>query len=129
MIADQLIEKANLLSDALNAESAAITAADFDGAASLLKEKMSRLSKFEEAFSAVKPNEIADNRGIKVALEKLMKARKRNETLLEAARDGMLQAQTRVAAIARKSAEVGVYGADGDRLMEADAHRARSQTY
>lgn len=107
---------------ALEAESDALRDGDFAGAQAALAEKMSRFEAFESESGLLDEDVegIRANPEMQIVLKRLLRARERNERLVDAARQGLMQAQARVVSVAKRSAEVGVYGADGDRVRFDD---------
>lgn len=110
----------------LSEEKAALLAGDAAGAASKAREKERRVGALEALLSdGPAMRSFAASRG---RLAALARAAADNERLLEAARNGVLSAQSRLRDVLNRERSVGVYAQDGGKLMSAEAGVTRRKT-
>ena len=106
-------ELADALIDLLNEERDALLKGDYDAVGGLFDRKKTLAEEMETLFADEAPQDGAELD--KASATRLQKALSRNEAMLSGAREGVEQARRRLAAIARKRNEVGVYDPSGER--------------
>ncbi|MEM6413900.1 MAG: hypothetical protein AAF720_04515 [Pseudomonadota bacterium] len=106
---------ASELTDILDQERNALITGDYATVNNLIDEKRCLAEAFERLVAPTDAISAQIEKLDEPSAIKLQEALARNEAMLSGARNGIEQARKRLAVLSRKSNEVGVYDASGDR--------------
>ncbi|MEM9705451.1 MAG: hypothetical protein AAF850_05170 [Pseudomonadota bacterium] len=123
---DVLRKTAAKLVTVLEKEGDALRNADFTAATSLVSIKEQLAQRLEFALSA--QPETVEKASVSKDLRKAAKFAKRNETLLLAAKEGVVQAQARLKSVSEARRRVGVYGQNGADVVMPGADVSQNRT-